>query len=394
MKRSSFIIHTWLHALMLASAVLAQGTGNAGEALITARVDKGAIVNTTPLAMFCNQVVYNYCTRTMWSVDLPITYSKSIDLSSANERAKAYVQMPARQQLTLQNRSTGQTLPMFLSFTQISQHVTHQTQPVIGRNALGGCSSFTSQGGSTSFVQFIWYLRTPNSPTPCTTDAGSGDGTVQESRFTRAGVVFRPEFPPVDSLSPGLWEGFIDYPLLAGRGFDFGEISDASTNSIRFRVQLRVMHDIRVDLPAANGEVVLNPPGGWQSYLMTNKVPERLYHNAPLRIWTNGPFTVYLICQFTSNARCAMRHPTRIEYLPVTTALTLPGPFRDGPLPVERTRLYIGEANATLITHGGDLSNQPGMLHFDVPGSYLINMIRYRGTKYSGNITIVFDANP
>lgn len=58
MKRSSFIIHTWLRALMLASAVLAQGTGNAGEALITARVDKGAIVNTTPLAMFCNQIVY------------------------------------------------------------------------------------------------------------------------------------------------------------------------------------------------------------------------------------------------------------------------------------------------------------------------------------------------
>jgi hypothetical protein len=40
------------------------------------------------------------------------------------------------------------------------------------------------------------------------------------------------------------------------------------------------------------------------------------------------------------------------------------------------------------------LSNQPGMLHFDVAGSYLPNMIRYRGAKYTGNITVVFDANP
>lgn len=392
MKRLAATYHRLTCALLLASC-LAPGLSTAGEALITARVDKDTIVNTTPAATFCNQVIYNYCTR-RWTVDLPITYTKSIDLASTNTRSKAYVQVPARQQLTLQNRSTGQTLPMHLSFTGISQRASHQTVPVIGRAPDGGCFPTSLQTGNTAFTQFIWLIKAAPTPAPCTTDAGSGDGVVQQSQFTLAGVEFKPEFPAVDAMSPGLWEGFIDYPLLAARGFDFGEISDASTNSIRFRVQLRVMHDIRVDLPAANGEVVLNPPGGWQSYLMTNKVPERLYHNAPLRIWTNGPFTVYLICQFTSNARCAMRHPTRIEYLPVTTALTLPGPFRDGPLPVERTRLFIGEANATLITHGGDLSNQPGMLHFDVPGSYLINMIRYRGTKYSGNITIVFDANP
>lgn len=391
MKRFA-VRDAWLFYSLLLATCLAPLRASA-EVLITARVEGETFVNTTPEATFCRVMITNFCTR-RWSVELPITFSKSIDLTSSNDRSKVYVQLPAPRAVTLQNQSTGQTLTMQLTMNGISQRVTHQTVPVIRNGVAGGCNELLSPVSAPAYVRYLWGPRFPPSPQPCMADAGSGDGVIQESQFLDTGVLFTPQFPAAADMAPGLWEGVTDYPLLAGQGFDFGEIRDSSAGSVRVRVQVQVLHDMRVDFPAANTELALNPPGGWQDYLMTNKAPERLYHNSPIRVWAASTFAVYLICEYTSNARCAMRHPRLTQYVPVTAALSLPGQFRAGPLPVDRTRLYIGEQNATLITPDGEVSNQPGMLHFDVAGSYLANMIRYRGDQYRGNITIVFDANP
>ncbi|QKZ03190.1 hypothetical protein [Pseudomonas eucalypticola] len=377
--------------LALAMACLAGPWASAAEVLVTARVEGSKYVNTTPQAAFCNRFGPGYC-NVRWTVDLPGSFSKSVDLASTNARDRVYAHLPPKRQLTLRNLSNGETATMNMTFSSISQKVTYLSGVTMLIDVTGGCSRASSPIDGGGWTQYLWIVSSPTNPAPCSSMA-TGNGRIEEVVISDNGVAFEPQFPEVATLSPGTWEGTVDYPLLAGEGFDFGTLREGG-DTITFRYRFTVMHDIRVDLPAANTEVALNPPGGWQSYLMTNRLPERLYHNAPLRLWASGTFAVYLTCQYVSNARCAMKHPRLDEYVPVTTALTLPGTFSMGPQAVERARLYVGAANATLITPPAQASSQPGTLHFDVDGSNLAAMIRYRGEKYQGNIILIFDANP
>lgn len=385
MKR--FNVWSWV-----ALSCLTCGGATAGEGVITARIDNNQYVNTTPQADYCRQWgLAQYCSS-RWTVDIPFSFSKDVDLSSADNRDKVYVRVPAPQSLTLINQSTNATAPMQVRFDKISQRV-FSPAPVVSVDPGGSCNSSYGTIGSPGAVRFLWSMTNSTTPRACYSTTRPTTGDTHSVTISDLGLGLVPEFPAPASLAPGLWVGVIDYPIGPGQGFDFGNIQDASSNSIRLRFEVRVQHDIRVDFPAAGTEVALQPPGGWQNYLNTDEVPERLYHNAPLRVWAGGSFMVYATCLYGSSTYCSLRHPSINHSVPMRTALTLPGTFTYNGQPVERMPIGIGVANAKQISPSGNVSNQPGMVHFDIAQANLTEMFRYRGVKYSSDVTLVFDAN-
>lgn len=381
-----------LRRLLLGLLCLHACASHAAEALISARVENDRVIDVTPASMVCQQ--WQLCTQVQ-TIDLPIEYSKQINLRSPEAREKVYVHLPSRQNVLLVNHTTHETATAKLAFRHISQKVTYQTQPVVSTDVAGGCTSSSGVGGGPNFSRYLWLSFYPDGQRPCMATAWGTD-EVQLSAFSETMLSYTADFPPASSLSPGLWEGFIDYPVGQPGGFDFGDLMQVSSSTIRFRMEIQVKHDMQVDFPASGSEVEVLPPGGWALYATGKQIPPRLFHDAPLKVWAASPFAVYVTCQYgTDPAYCTMQHPRVQTRTPVYTALTLPGTFHHAGQPVTRLPLGVGAANGKIITPTGNVSAQPGQVHFDVQQADIRRMMTYfRGAKYSGDITLMFDANP
>ncbi|MGY4490512.1 hypothetical protein [Pseudomonas sp. TE3610] len=374
-----------VRCLLLGLLCLCADMAVAVEALITARVEDEKIVNTTPRSRYCS--AWNLC-NSHSTIDVPFELSKDIDLSSSDNRKKVYVHLPSRQSFSLTNRSTGQTANVQLGFRFVSQKVTYQTQPVLTTRVNGGCSAEGLTGGA-GFSKFLWNSYYPDAQRGC---YGAATGSeVQHSALSELMLSYMIDFPPASSLSPGRWEGFIDYPIGVAGGFDFGDTTMINSDNIRFRVEIEVQHDMRVDMPANGGEVEVVPPGGWKQYETSNQVPPRLFHDAPLSVWASSPFSVYVECE---HRPCGISRAVGAQVVPLATALTLPGTFNHNGQPVNRLPLGVGRMNAKTIAVAGNVSNQPGHVHFDVRQQDIRQMLNNRGAKYQGGVTLIFDANP
>jgi hypothetical protein len=383
---------TWLASLVL--PWLFSQAVQANETLITARIDGTQFINTTPKAQWCAQFASGgYCTNRDWGIDLPITFTKVVDVNSPDVRNKVYAQLPARQAITLQNQLSGQTATMSIAFNHFSQRVSWRNETVLAA-PIGGCGGIGGIGSAPGvWSQHLWYTLSESNPAPCYSSK-SGNATVENSQFSRIGVSIRPEFPSPASLNPGRWEGIIDYPVGPGRGFDFGNLTSATTDVIRFRVSFVVQPDIRVDFPDNGAELRLIPQGGWGATVNSSRAPERLYYDSPLRLWAASPVRVYLGCQLPNAAdgRCNLRPTTGRADVPMDTQLTLPGTFTHNNQPVNRLSLRHGVARAKTIVPSGNISNAPGTLHFEVSGADAAKMLLNPGAKYSGTVTIIYDA--
>lgn len=378
-----------LRALLLGLLCLGADTAFASEVLISARVEDQKLVNTTPRSRWCS--IYNLCSG-HHTIDVPFEMSKQINLASPDDRDKAYVHLPPRQSFTLTNRSTQETARMQLGYRFVSMKYTYQTQNVIGRS-VRNCR-FESVSGSPNASKFLWSVYNSDAPAACVSVAGSSD-ELQLSVFNELMLTYLADFPSAASLSPGIWEGYIDYPIGSSNGFDFGNVLQLSSNNIRFRVEITVKHDMQVEFPASGSAVEVIPPGGWKQYETTNKIPPKLVHDSPLKIWAASPFAVYVTCQYGSNlSHCAMKHLRVPDLSAIYTTLTLPATFHHNGQPVTSLPLGVGAANAKMIRPVGNVSSQPGLVHFEVPQSDIRRMmVHFRGATYSGNVTLMFDAN-
>jgi len=380
-----------LRGLLLGMLCLGACTTQAAETLISARVENERVVDVTPRSRYCQH--WQMCSSEK-TIDLPFEYAKEINLASTNAREKVYAHLPSRQTITLINRATQETASASLAFRFISQKVSHQTQSVLTTGVSGGCTAPYGLVGASNWKRYLWSTFYPDAQRPCMATA-TGTSEIQHSMFNETMLSYNASFPAAASLSPGLWEGFIDYPVGQAGGFDFGDLVQVSADTIRFRMEITVKHDMQVDFPATGSAVEVIPPGGWKQYETTNQIPPKLVHDSPLKIWASSPFAVYVTCQYGGNPiHCGMKHPRLSDLSAVHTALTLPATFHYNGQPVTRLPLGVGAANAKMITPIGNVSSQPGQVHFEVLQNDVRRMLlHHRGATYSGDVTLMFDAN-
>ncbi|WP_262405564.1 hypothetical protein [Pseudomonas fluorescens] len=209
---------------------------------------------------------------------------------------------------------------------------------------------------------------------------------------TEMGIGYNLSTPTPYRMKPGIYRGSVTYTIGPGGDFDFGNnVTQLNGNSVTLNFVLDVQHLFFFNFPPGSDRAVLEPPGGWLAWLNGGRVPQRIYRDLPFRLWSTGPFKVYKLCQYEAGTHCGIRNDGSDE-VAVQVGLSLPGGIRHQNAPVERLTLPTGRASALHFEAVQATLNRPGQLHFEVGKDDVRGMLAHAGSTYTGQVTVVFDA--
>lgn len=387
--------------IVLPGALLVLGSPLAGaaQATISARYQGGTdghFENTTPPAGFCNS--WGGTCEGMETVGLPIGFAKTSIHEAPDPRDHFYVKLPGARKVQVVHQLSGETHEVTFEITAFGQayHVRSlNLSPTGSADVRGGCQFIGGEVDEPDYIQgaFLWSVRNPSNPQPCSSSAPYGTaGDVRVTDFSQTGIAYRLFLPPPRRLGQGLYRGSVTYRIGPGGDFDFGnQVSDLNSDTLVVDFELDVQHAFALQFPAGSDIAVLEPPGGWNAWLGGRGAPRRLYRDMPLRMWSTGPFKVYKRCQYSLAGECAIRNPAGVQ-APVEVALSLPDGVVHSGQPVRRLAIPTGPGAALRFEHLTIVSDRPAQLHFEAGSSAVQTMLTQPGTRFAGEVTVVFDA--
>lgn len=386
-------IKSWAIAILVLVAPIAQAL----EVTLSAQYrgePSGRFEHTTPPASAC-AIFPSMCTNRP-SVTLPVTYTKLTKRTTVL-RDNFYVGVPGPRPVDIFHEQSGEVHQALLEFLTISQRVASpraDRNPAATWDRMTGSNCNPQNGSWLTQNEFVTRWNMSRRPGSCATRALSGLSGQQETvTTTELSVVYTLGLPATHKLKPGIYRGSVTYTLGAGRDFDFGnDVSALNSNDITLNIVVDVQHNFRVDFPLGVDRAVLEPPGGWTAWLDGGRVPPRIYNDLSMRLWTTGPFKVYKLCEYDVGDGCGIRN-RRGEDVALRVAITLPrGIFYQGWQSVTNMPLPTGRAAALDLEPYPPMVNGPSQLHFEVAQADLRPMLDRAGERYSGRVTVIFDA--
>jgi hypothetical protein len=193
-------------------------------------------------------------------------------------------------------------------------------------------------------------------------------------------------------MSSGHYTGQWTYTVGPGMDFDMGDIMRPDDPTLTLSFNLDVEHTLKVDLPPGGNKVVLEPQGGWQSWIASGRKPARIFRDQMFYISASSRFKVMMQCNSLGSERCRM-FGAGGNVTDVRSYLTLPaGLTYENGGPVNRYPLQINVWSMA-FQPGHYLDRKAGMLHFEIPSDAIESLLKpgVSGTL-SSNITILWDS--
>jgi hypothetical protein len=118
-----------------------------------------------------------------------------------------------------------------------------------------------------------------------------------------------------------------------------------------------------------------------------------LFRDQRFHISASSRFKMALDCPAISGNTCAITEASTGHAVPVDVSVTLPHGLTDATgQPVNRRRLLRDGSGTELFRPGSYLERKPGTLHFEVARENVRAMLDSGGTKYAGNVTVIWDS--
>lgn len=350
-------------------------------------------VNTTPVSGYCKQYPNECKGNNAFSIAFGGgTNTVSLSANHSDPRQGAMFKIPSGWRDISVEDSNGGVQLLKLRISGFG-----------GTYRVGSNISHGSAWGGGSWV---------NAPKPC---AYAGVGIGNERMYTffwktpslgvcaKRAVINIPSFTVTDfnfayemitpdplAMSAGSYTGRIVYTLGPGQDFDFGDKLIPNDPVLAFEFVLTVTHVLKVQFPSGADRLSLIPDGGWQQWLHRGRRPEKLFANQSFQIWSSGRFNMQLQCQYAVDEQCGIRNETG-HLVPVETRVTLPaGVAALSGMPVNRHLLSATHATNFMSTQYVD--NGRASLHFEVGRDSVKEMTEHAGSRYSGNVTIIWDS--
>lgn len=192
----------------------------------------------------------------------------------------------------------------------------------------------------------------------------------------------------------GEYTGSINYTVGPNQDFDMGDVMVPADPLLTLNFLLRVTHTLKVDIPPGGNRVILEPQGGWQSWLNQGRKPTRLMRDQMFHLSASSRFKMNLQCQYRAGNTCALWEPTAGHSVPLEVSVSLPNGLTDASgQPVIRRRLLLDGSGTELFQPGFYLDRKPGTLHFEVARDAVDEMLKPGVARnYSGNVTVVWDS--
>ncbi|MCE9953263.1 hypothetical protein LZ618_14365 [Aeromonas allosaccharophila] len=365
-------------------------------------INAGRFINTTSCDVGV-EVAYCDPQRPLASstiVKLPVSIIKMIDSSKGKSSYLSYYRIAGPKKVVLTNSKNGERHELTVIPTHIGAKVMKMMYPIVNDNKWptnkisGDCHrefpTWSWWGGDLVLEQLFVYSIddvAQNGLSECYFNSQLGNGTSYTVAWLNYG--FRIKSPDPLRMSNGKYTGSLKVSVGRNKDIDVGEANYSGGIEHELKFTLTVRHQLKVDFPkeSVNGadSVTLLPPGGWINWLHNRKQsPDILQQELPFRIWFSAPFTVTLRCQYLWGSECALKD-AKGRQVPLKTYYV--NRFQE--MNLLTTRPY----NFVLPVQGQPVMNAARTILFQVVGGTVTEMMKYPGSNFKGDVTLIFDAS-
>lgn len=183
-------------------------------------------------------------------------------------------------------------------------------------------------------------------------------------------------------MENGTYKGSLTLSLGRNKDLDFGDATYSDSN-VTIEFTLRVTHQLKLEFPAGSNKVILQPPKGWTPWINSGKTPPNFKAELPFKLWFSAPFDVSLsYCQYQNNGQCQLKniknsHKTNIEISYINGI---------------GKSILLSTTKYHFTNTDGEYINVARKLLFEINKTNLTEMMKYPGSTYQGDVTIMFEA--
>lgn len=393
-----------LRCVVSALALLAVACGaHAADMLITAEFRPSALepgrntfTNTTPPGSYCQWHANNCQRLSDYIVDLPVNIISKTYLKGDDRRKRLYFHFPGARKVIATNE-TGASIEVDVAISSMSAQLSPggQSNPAFTYTVGEGCQAIAAFTYNNSFVRFAWDVRNPQAPQPCHSVGQAGEwGFTGRYATSYLGVGLRITTASPLTLENGRYRGQLQYSIgSAGADIDLGDDVEVTDSVIVMNFEFLVEHDFKVERAPGTDTVVLQPSHGWAEWVQHGRAPTSLRQELPFLITSSGGFSVRLECGYLVDERCAIRSENGDEAA-FDVGLTIPGLYEaDSHSPVVDYPLVAAGVPPRFEVKEY-LHRRSSRLGFSVSGEPLRRMLDMPGSRWRGDVTVVFDAAP
>lgn len=367
--------------------------------------NKNVFVNKTPNSGYCGEHPEQCVDNKMFSIQLPLRFNSNRALRPgdglplkvpANWRQLTVTHAGTQESETVEVRVIGIGSDFVLSDS--AANLVGVSDILDGHQKLWTTSSWVYAPAPCQYSGVGWY--TPQTyrffwkaplEAPCTKTAAYA---IPSMSFRTIDFAYELRTPNPLGMSTGQYTGSLVYTIGPGGDFDFGPLMTPDDNNLTLDFVLDVQHVLKVDLPPGGNKVILEPQGGWQSWLEQGRKPVRLFRDQMFYIWASSRFRMSLECEMQVNRGCGVMNrgsPTTYA-AEVTVSVSLPPGLTDSNGQPVRN-MPVTHTPSDQIQIGNYVDRKPGFLHFNVDEQQTKFIIDYdRGNPWRGNFTVIFDS--
>ncbi|HGY5236304.1 TPA: hypothetical protein ACNV64_000911 [Aeromonas salmonicida subsp. pectinolytica] len=330
-------------------------------------------------------------------VKLPVSITKTINSTQGKQSYSSYYRISGPKKVTLTNSVNGEQHELTFIPTNIGAKLIGMQYPIINGdkypmgNIGGDC--YTNQlvwswwtDGLVTGQLFLYFIKDAiqNSASECYFNSGIGNGTSYKFDWVNYG--FRMKTPNPLKMSNGKYVGSLKVTVGRNKDIDLGDATYSGGGEHELKFTLTVRHQLKVDFPRGEGEGHANfnllPPSGWNNWINKgNRVPSVLQQELSFRLWCSAPYTVTLRCQYTSGTECALKNAKGHQAKLNTYYINL-----------ENEIINLSTKPYRFTPLWGPVINGARKIKFSVAGDVVTEMMKYPGTTYKGDVTLIFDA--
>lgn len=356
-------------------------------------------VNKTPQGGYCGGHP-EYCEDGVFSIDLPLRFRSVAAIEALHdERQGPMFRVPSSwRDIRVIHDETGEEETVRMRVNGIGAAYTNKVPLPVGVWQFGWvyapapCRYGGVGFGNQTYYAFFW--RVPLDAGTCSKQAQKTIDQSYDFAYRDMGFSYQLITPNPLKMSSGTYRGVLNYSVGPGQDFDMGDVMLPDDSLISVNFTLIVEHTLKVDIPPGGNRVILEPQGGWQSWLSQGRKPTRLFRDQTFNISASSRFKMNLRCQFVIGNNCALWEPTAGHPVPLEVAVTLPGGLTDAAgQPVNRRPLRRDGVGTELFQPGFYVDRKPGTLHFEVAREAIDEMLKPGiARSYSGNVTVIWDS--
>jgi hypothetical protein len=357
-------------------------------------------VNTTPWTGVCAASHQASCiSNDWWSIDTTIRGIKHAVRQTDYGRDGFYVGMPAPRKVTVTSDDGRSRYDLDLRIIGSAMRLSDREGD--------GPEVFWSTGGARNCgfgitgysVRSVMRMLLRHDDGRGTTACSLHWILTNNYRIEALDFVYALETPTPLRMRSGFYTGTTTFTVGGtgeGADFDLGNGVELTDRVVNVHFRLEVQHAFQLDIPPGSDRAVLTPPGGWSGWTEHGVVPQSLEQTLPFTLSSSGRFSVTLQCQFPQpDGRCGIRNTTaEAEDAPLDISLTLPG-FRELDSGRDAVELPLRtQLPAPVFTADSVILDRPSRIRFAVTGAPVKAMLAFPDTRYRGDVTLIFDADP